>query len=111
MVKIHAQLHKHEVWANQHEKRSEFTCKQIVSHVAADPQLPSFPFLTSLGRRSLKYKSHILLLILIESALGCNTYIAYTFRSISKVPFFVIYNTTNGVLKISQPVGTLKGAT
>lgn len=45
------------------------TCKQMVSQAAVDPQLPSFPFFTSLGRRSLKYISHILRLILIESAL------------------------------------------
>lgn len=51
-----------------------YTCKHIVSQTAVDPQLPSSPSMTSRGMRTLKYNSHTLGLMFIESAMGCNTY-------------------------------------
>jgi hypothetical protein len=45
-----------------------------VSQRALDPELPSLPSFTSLGRTSSKYIFQISLLILMESAMGCRTY-------------------------------------
>jgi len=49
-------------------------CKHIVSQRAAEPQLPSSPGLTSLGRRCLKYIFHTFLLMFIDSAQRCKTW-------------------------------------
>jgi len=51
-----------------------FTCKHVTSQTALDPELPSSPCLTICGMRTLKYKLHTLSFILIDSAIGCNTY-------------------------------------
>jgi len=45
----------------------------MVSQTADEPQFPSSPSLTNLGRSLLKYISHIVLFIFIESEIGCKT--------------------------------------